>query len=145
MMASLPKPQRRSKAPVVVDLTDDVPELINDFVDLTAEEEAEAIIDLTTKIDDVEAATPPPENLEYPIPEGSDSIPSHNLKGWTFKPGHGVELEDDDIIRNQRGSRDCFRIVYILRNRQTGKICYKGYRLSCANQKAKVRKFLPRW
>jgi DNA (cytosine-5)-methyltransferase 1 len=130
-----------------VDLTgddDDVAKLMNNLVDLTVEEKNEAFVDLTTNVDDLEAATPPPENCQDPIPEGFDSIPSHNLNGWTFKPGDGVELEDDDIIRGERGSPDCFRIIYILRNRQTGKISYKGYRLSCTNQTAKVRKFLPR-
>lgn len=129
----------------VVDLTDDdVTELMNDFVDLTVEEENDAIIDLTTNIEDLEAATPPPENRQHPIPEGSDSIPSHSLKGWTFKPGDGVELKDDNYVHYEGMSPDCFRIIYILRDRQTNKVSYKGYRLACTNQTAKIRNFLPR-
>lgn len=129
----------------VVDLTDDdVTELMNDFVDLTVEEENDAIINLTTNIEDLEAATPPPENRQHPIPEGSDSIPSHSLKGWTFKPGDGVELKDDNYVHYEGMSPDCFRIIYILRDRQTNKVSYKGYRLACTNQTAKIRNFLPR-
>lgn len=143
-MAPLRTPQRHSKTSVV-DLTDDddVTEVLKNFVDLTVEEVAEVRIDLSTKIDDLVAATPPPENLEHPIPDGHDSIATHSLNGWTFSPGDGVELEFDDAVLNEGGSPDCFRIVYILRNRQTGKIFYKGYRLACTNQEARVRKFLP--
>ncbi|GAB7331174.1 hypothetical protein MBLNU13_g02647t1 [Cladosporium sp. NU13] len=144
MMASLHTPQSRRKTSIV-DLTDDdVTELINDFVDLTVEEENDAIIDLTTNIEDLEAATPPPENCQHPVPEGYDSIASHSLEGWTFKPGDSVELGDYNYVQHEDRSPDCFRIVYILRDRQTNKVSYKGYRLACTNQTAKVKNFLPR-
>jgi site-specific DNA-cytosine methylase len=140
------RPQKCSAA-AVVDLTaDDLAELTGDFVDLTVEEEIEAEIDLTTNINELEAATPPPQTQQDPIPEGFDSIHSHNLRGRTYKPGDGVELYDDDgdATHYKRGDPDCFRIIYIIRNRRTGKVCYRGYMLSCTNQEAKVRTFLPR-
>jgi len=139
-----PRPQRRSVASYV-DLTeDDIAQITHDLVDLTVEERVEAAIDLTIDTADLETATPQPENREKPIPEGFDSIPSHSLKGKTYKPGDGVDLEDDEFTLATRGSRDCFRIVHIIRNHQTREVRYRGYRLSSTNQQAKVKRFLPR-
>lgn len=146
-MAPPHTPQQRTKH-AIIDLTeDDVAKITADqpdFVDLTTEEKTEAVIDLTTNVDELRAESPAPRTDRDPIPEGFDSIPSYSLAGKTYRPGDGVELDDDEFYGYERGGGDCFRIIHIIRNRETGKVLYRGYQLSCSNQEAQVSSFLPR-